>query len=68
MYEAYGPRHLEFKQNIYIATVVLDVENAFDTTWHLGLLYKLSELQISLSTQAYYLFSFSEKIQSFSRK
>jgi hypothetical protein len=29
------------------AAVFLDVENAFDTTWHLGLLYKLFKLKIS---------------------
>jgi hypothetical protein len=29
------------------AAVFLDIEKAFDTTWHPGLLYKLSELQFS---------------------
>jgi hypothetical protein len=29
--------------------VFLDIENAFDKTWHLGLLYKLSELKFSIS-------------------
>jgi hypothetical protein len=27
----------------------LDIEKAFSTTWHLGLLYKLSELKFSIS-------------------
>jgi hypothetical protein len=27
------------------AAVFLDIEKAFDTTWYLGLLYKLSELK-----------------------
>jgi hypothetical protein len=31
------------------AAVLLDTEKAFDTTWHPGLLYKLSELQFSAS-------------------
>jgi hypothetical protein len=31
------------------AVVFLDIEKAFDTTWHLGLLYKLSTLQFSIS-------------------
>jgi hypothetical protein len=31
------------------AAVFLDIEKASDTTWHPGLLYKLSELQFSIS-------------------
>jgi hypothetical protein len=31
------------------AAVFLDIEEAFDTTWHLGLLYKLSELKVLIS-------------------
>jgi type II secretory pathway component PulC len=30
------------------ADVVMDIEKAFDTTWHLDLLYKLSNLKISI--------------------
>jgi hypothetical protein len=29
--------------------VFLDIEKAFDTTWHSGLLYKLSKLEFSTS-------------------
>jgi hypothetical protein len=31
------------------ATVFLDIEKAFDTTWHPGFLYRLSELHFSPS-------------------
>jgi retron-type reverse transcriptase len=31
------------------AAVFLDIEKAFDTTWHAGLLYKLSKLEFSTS-------------------
>jgi hypothetical protein len=31
------------------ASVFLNIEKAFDTTWHFGLLYKLSTLQFSIS-------------------
>jgi hypothetical protein len=40
---------LNFNNNMSAATVLLDTETAFDTTWHTGLLYKLSELQFSMS-------------------
>jgi hypothetical protein len=35
---------LNFDNNISTATVFLDTEKAFDTTWRPGLLYKLSKL------------------------
>jgi hypothetical protein len=39
---------LFFNNNMSTAAVFLDIEKAFDTTWHLGLLYKLSELKFSI--------------------
>jgi hypothetical protein len=38
---------LNFNNNMPTAAVFLDIEKAFDTTWHFGLLYKLSELEFS---------------------
>jgi hypothetical protein len=38
---------LNFNNNISTATVFLDIEKAFDTTWHSGLLHKLSKLEFS---------------------
>jgi hypothetical protein len=38
---------LHFNNNMSTAAVFLDIEKAFDTTWHTGFLYKLSKLQIS---------------------
>jgi hypothetical protein len=35
--------------NMSTAAVLLDIKKAFDKTWHSGLLYKLSELDISTS-------------------
>jgi hypothetical protein len=32
-----------------IAAVFLDIEKAFDTTWHLGFLCKLSEVNLLIS-------------------
>jgi hypothetical protein len=40
---------LNFNNNMSTAAVFLDIEKAFDTTWHSGLLYKLSELDFSTS-------------------
>jgi hypothetical protein len=39
---------LNFNNNMPSVVVFLDIEKAFDKTWHLGLLYKLSELKISI--------------------
>jgi hypothetical protein len=38
-----------FNNNMSTAAVLLDIEKAFETTWHPGLLYKLSELQFPIS-------------------
>jgi hypothetical protein len=35
--------------NMSRAAVFLDIEKAFDTTWHTGLLYKLSKFDFSVS-------------------
>jgi hypothetical protein len=40
---------LNFNNNISTAAVFLDIEKAFDTTWHSGLLYKLTELQFPIN-------------------
>jgi hypothetical protein len=50
MYEAGGSRHPKFfNNNMSTAVVFLDIEKAFETTWSSGLLYKLSELEMSTS-------------------
>jgi hypothetical protein len=36
---------LHFNNNMSTAAVSLDIKEAFDTTWHPGLLYKLAKLQ-----------------------
>jgi hypothetical protein len=40
---------LNFNNCMPMAAVFLDIEKAFNTTWHTGLLYKLSELYYSSS-------------------
>jgi hypothetical protein len=40
---------LNFNTKISTAAVFLDNEKTFDTTWHSGLLYKLSKLEFSTS-------------------
>jgi retron-type reverse transcriptase len=40
---------LNFNNNMPAAMVFLDIKKAFDTTWHPGLLYKLSELEFPTS-------------------
>jgi hypothetical protein len=40
---------LNFNNNMSMAMVFLDIEKAFDTTWHSGLLRELSELEFSTS-------------------
>jgi len=41
---------LNFNNNLSTAAVFLDIEKAFDTTWHPGLLYKLIKLNFSVNT------------------
>jgi hypothetical protein len=38
---------LNFDNKMSTAAVFLDIEKAFDTTWHPGLIYKLSKLEFS---------------------
>jgi hypothetical protein len=38
---------LNFNNKMSTAAVFLDIEKAFDTTWHSGLLYKLFKLEFS---------------------
>jgi hypothetical protein len=38
---------LNFNNKMSTSAVFLDIEEAFSTTWHTGLLYKLSKLNIS---------------------
>jgi hypothetical protein len=40
---------LNFNNEMSTAVVFLDIEKAFDTTWHSGLLYKMSKLEFSTS-------------------
>jgi hypothetical protein len=40
---------LNFNSNMPMAAVFLDIEKAFDTTWHLGMLYKLSKLKFLIN-------------------
>jgi hypothetical protein len=40
---------LYFNNNMSMAAVFLNIGKPFDTIWHLGLLYKLSELTFSIS-------------------
>jgi hypothetical protein len=47
MYEANDHVTLNFNNKLSVATVFLDIEKAYDTTWHSGLLYKLSKLKFS---------------------
>jgi retron-type reverse transcriptase len=40
---------LNFNNKMSTAAVFLDIKKAFDTTWHSGLMYKLSKLEFSNS-------------------
>jgi hypothetical protein len=51
-----------------MAAVFLDIGKAFDTTWHTGLLYKLSELEFSTSLIKLIISFLSEGKFSFGRR
>jgi hypothetical protein len=55
---------LNFNNKLSMATMSLDIEKAFDTTWHSGLLCKFSKLEFS--TSLIKLHSFTTKIYYFS--
>jgi hypothetical protein len=40
---------LNFNNKMSTAVVFLDIEKAFDTTWHTGLLYKLAKMEFSVN-------------------
>jgi hypothetical protein len=40
---------LNYNNNMSTAAMFMDIEKTFDTTWHSGLLYKLSKLEFSTS-------------------
>jgi hypothetical protein len=46
MYEAYGSWTFNLNNNMSTAAVFLDIEKAFDATWHLGFLYKIIGIKI----------------------
>jgi hypothetical protein len=54
--------NLIFNNNMSTAAVFLDIEKAFDTTWHTALLYKLPELEFSTSLIKLILFFYWQKI------
>jgi hypothetical protein len=40
---------LNFNYKMSTAAVSLDIEKAFDTAWHTGLLYKLAKMEFSIN-------------------
>jgi hypothetical protein len=57
---------LNFNNKMFTAVVLLEIEKAFDTTWHPGLLYKLSKLKFL--TSLIKLISYATKMQSLGRR
>jgi hypothetical protein len=57
MFEAYGPRHIQFQR-------FLDIDKVVDTTRDLDLLYTLSMKIFDQASQAYQSFPFSENSAS----
>jgi len=45
--ESYGQRNPQFNWNLAAVSIFWNIDKAFDTTWHSGLLQKLSKLQFS---------------------
>jgi hypothetical protein len=56
---------LNFNSKMSTAAVFLDIEKAFDTTWHPGLLYKLSKFQFLTSLIKLISSFFSQKYSEF---
>jgi hypothetical protein len=54
--------------NMPTAAVFLDIGKAFDTTWHLGLPYKLSELKFAISLVKLISSFFLREISAFGTK
>jgi hypothetical protein len=54
---------LNFGNSMSTAAVFLDIEKCFDTYWHPGLLYKLSELYFSSSISIHINFEFRLKMK-----
>jgi hypothetical protein len=60
---------LNFNNKMTTAAVFLNIKKVFDTTWHSGLLYKLSKLECFYQLdQASWLVSFTKKIHSVGRR
>jgi hypothetical protein len=61
---------LNFNNKMSTAAVFLDIEKAFDTTWHPSLLYKLSKLEFSTNLIKLFgsFLSQKKKIQGFGRR
>jgi hypothetical protein len=59
---------LNFNNNMSMAAVFLDIEEAFDKTWHLGLLYKLSELKFLINLIKLLALSFLRETPEFRSK
>jgi hypothetical protein len=49
MFEATGHVTLDFNNTVSTAAVLLNIEKASVTIWHLGLLYNLSKVKLSIS-------------------
>jgi hypothetical protein len=59
---------LNFNNKMSMAAVFLDIEKAFDTTWHTGLLHKLAKMEFSVNLIKLVSSFLSQKIFSFCRR